>query len=317
MKYDLYPLIIGKLQDIYNIKSEDYLYKYLKSRTAIILNKKKITHMEMLIQALEDLNVEVSQGSLTEVSKVIYKEEVYTLSELDSEVMDNFKFRADLYGSIETKGIIDETFRKGAAKSIKFKGSKIHKKYVMFNRLSHLNQYFSVNPSYSPGIEGFFKSESHNDMKRIIEETLQAEIRSFKHGEFSNTSMITERQLEDYLVRNLDLIEDNLELIGRQVPVEGGIIDILAKDSKGSFCIIELKIAQDKHLPWQAIHYTKEIKERYEGNVRMITVSPEYSNHLYKALDSIGNVEILDYNIKVLSGKIKELYIKKAKSTEK
>lgn len=309
MKYDLYPILIENLQHIYKVENENKLYKYLKIRTAIILNKKNVSHLEMLKQMIHDLNLETFEDSLKE--KIIYQNEDYTLQELSGEVMDNFEFRANLYGNTEVKSIVDEVFKKGSHRSTKFKNTKFYKKYLNFNRLSYLNDLYSVKVESSIGINDFKVSEFHNNMKRTVEEVLEAEINSFEHGELLNVSTIKESQLEDYLIKNLDLIEKGLIFIGRQVKVEGGIIDILAKDVNDNICIVELKVAQDKSLVWQAIHYPKEIEKRYRSKIRMITVSPSYSKSIYETLKSLKNVEIFSYQIKVNSGKIVELKMKK------
>lgn len=309
MKYDLYPILIENLQHIYKVENENKLYKYLKIRTAIILNKKNVSHLEMLKQMIDDLNLETFEDSLKE--KIVYQNEDYTLQELSGEVMDNFEFRANLYGNTEVKSITNEVFRKGSYKSTKFKNTKLYKEYLKFNRLSYLNDLYSAKVTSSMGIDNFKVSESHNNMKRTVEEVLEAEINSFEHGELLNVSTIKESQLEDYLIKNLDLIEKGLIFIGRQVKVEGGIIDILAKDANDNICIVELKVAHDKSLVWQAIHYQKEMGKRYRSKIRMITVSPSYSKSIYETLKSLKNVEILSYQIKVNSGKIVELKMKK------
>lgn len=50
-----------------------------------------------------------------------------------------------------------------------------------------------------------------------------------------------ERFIEDILVGNLDLLENGLNLIGRQVDVGCGVIDVLAVDIAGRPVVIELK----------------------------------------------------------------------------
>ena len=65
----------------------------------------------------------------------------------------------------------------------------------------------------------------------------------------------SECELEDYLVDHLDLIDPNLHFIGRQVPIHGGRLDILAIEP-GGFVIIELKIATlDDAAFGQALRY--------------------------------------------------------------
>ena len=51
----------------------------------------------------------------------------------------------------------------------------------------------------------------------------------------------TEQQLEDLLVSSPDLLMDNLTLVGRQLPTEGGPLDLLGVDADGRLVVFELK----------------------------------------------------------------------------
>ena len=51
----------------------------------------------------------------------------------------------------------------------------------------------------------------------------------------------TEQQLEDLLVNSPDLLMDNLTLVGRQLPTEGGPLDLLGVDADGRLVLFELK----------------------------------------------------------------------------
>ena len=51
----------------------------------------------------------------------------------------------------------------------------------------------------------------------------------------------TEQQLEDLLVNSPDLLMDNLTLVGRQLPTEGGPLDLLGVDADGRLVVFELK----------------------------------------------------------------------------
>jgi hypothetical protein len=60
------------------------------------------------------------------------------------------------------------------------------------------------------------------------------------------------------------------------------------------------------------MHYPEEIKKQWRNrNVRMITIAPDYSEHMLKALRNIDNVEIMEYDIMVSMDKITELNIHK------
>ena len=51
----------------------------------------------------------------------------------------------------------------------------------------------------------------------------------------------TEQILEDLLVESPELLMDELSLIGRQIPTEGGPLDLLGVDEDGGLVVFELK----------------------------------------------------------------------------
>lgn len=51
----------------------------------------------------------------------------------------------------------------------------------------------------------------------------------------------TEQRLEELLVASPELLLDGLSLIGRQLPIEGGILDLLGIDPDGRLVLLELK----------------------------------------------------------------------------
>ena len=72
----------------------------------------------------------------------------------------------------------------------------------------------------------------------------------------------SEKNLEDYLESRLWLTGQDLLVIGRQVKISGGKIDLLTIDSTGLLHIVELKL--DKASPsviGQILHYWHSIKE--------------------------------------------------------
>lgn len=64
--------------------------------------------------------------------------------------------------------------------------------------------------------------------------------------ELAETSISLERDIEDHLVNNLDVLESGLKFIGRQVTTDVGRIDILAEDRTGCRVIIEIKVGDAK-----------------------------------------------------------------------
>lgn len=79
--------------------------------------------------------------------------------------------------------------------------------------------------------EEFEKYNEYGDLIEDYEQQLAAEY--VMNG--------NERDLEHYLVDHIEVIEEGMTFLKRQKSVGGGIIDILAKDSRGNTCVIELK----------------------------------------------------------------------------
>lgn len=99
----------------------------------------------------------------------------------------------------------------------------------------------------------------------------------------------TESLLEDFLCDFIDLIEYGMTFVERQHKVEYGVIDILAEDKNGVKCVIELKIVDDdKGITWQSAYYPT----CFDEEVRMITIAPNYSSKIYRALQNVKNVEM-------------------------
>lgn len=57
----------------------------------------------------------------------------------------------------------------------------------------------------------------------------------------NQSSLGLERNLEDWIESNPDLLQKGLTIIGRQIYVEGGPLDLLALDPQGQWIVIELK----------------------------------------------------------------------------
>lgn len=313
MKYDLYPIIIEGLKEIYsfdNSFSTLELYRYLNIRCSIIKSNKKISDVELIDFILSELNVTSFGMGINDAKfeHVIYKGEVYLNYEWASEFLENMRFRVSLEGSLCYKEIQDELFIKGYRKARKYKDLKAYNKYIKYFRLIELNELYSASPISATGLDGFGTSVNHNPFKRTEEEVLNSEIESSRLLDSNTTTYITEEDLEDYFYSNIEVIEDGLKVVDRQVEIDGGVIDILAIDSKNNICIIELKINQDKSIIWQSIHYPSEIKKKYkERTVRMLTIVPKYSSYIFKALQEVGNIETYTYNINVSKGAITNL----------
>jgi len=116
--------------------------------------------------------------------------------------------------------------------------------------------------------------------------------------ELIQTSISLERDIEDHLVHNLDSMESGLVLVGRQVNIDVGRIDILAEDSEGTRVVIEIKVGEAKdsaigqmarYLGW----YTRTESEPPRG----IIVAGEFSDAVKYAASAITNLKLVTYQV--------------------
>ena len=312
MKYDLATILTDELFKLYSLKDEfgcmNTLYKYLYIRCGLAIDNKKVTNRDLIEFVFEELNIETFKKESPGAPYVVYDDEEYEIFRVGEDFIENLEFRADLEGDMDLKSLIKFVYDKGYSKSIKYRKLNYYKIYIKYNRLMTLNEKLGITPLSSPGIEGFKKSANHNPFRRSLEETLKAHIDAERFMGSRTTTHITEEQLEDYLIKNIDLIEEGMKYMGRQIEVPGGRIDILAKDKNNNICVIELKIDEDKSIVWQSIHYPKEIKKKYRADkIRMMTIAPSYSEHLLNSLKSLDSVETFRYNIVVSQQNIDKL----------
>lgn len=117
-----------------------------------------------------------------------------------------------------------------------------------------------------------------------------------------------ERDLRDYLARNLHIISPDLTLYeeegvrGVEFPVGGRYVDILARDPEG-YVVIELKVSKGyDRVVGQLLRYVNWIKQNHaeEGQrVRGIIVAKQIGEDLSLACSEIPNVELYEYELSV------------------
>jgi hypothetical protein len=76
---------------------------------------------------------------------------------------------------------------------------------------------------------------------------------------------ISEKQLEDIIRKNTDLIENGLKFIDHQKRTERGPLDVLAVDSGSAFVVAELKIKEDDNMLVQGLDYYDYLTSNVEG----------------------------------------------------
>jgi endonuclease NucS-like protein len=124
-----------------------------------------------------------------------------------------------------------------------------------------------------------------------------------------------ERDLKNYLSKNLSIIESGLGLYeeegisGLEFPVGGRFIDILALDKHNNYVVVELKVSRGyDRVIGQLLRYMAWIeKNQADANqrVRGIIVAGNISEDLILAASRLGDVELFEYNLAMTLRRIK------------
>jgi RecB family endonuclease NucS len=148
------------------------------------------------------------------------------------------------------------------------------------------------------------RSEATGEIPSVKVEEETEEIREVP----TEVSVQMERELEDFLINNLGLIEGGLKLYideqgknGRQYPTDVGTIDLLCKN-KGDFVIIELKKGRISDIVvGQISRYIGWVRENLaEGHgVRGIIIVHDFDPKLKYAVLAHDNLEMKYYEIQI------------------
>lgn len=313
---ELYNFIINSLYLMFGL-NEDRLYKYLKLKYLIL--RKGDNKLDFAKFILLELNIPLEKNNCFIFKRV--KVGIYT--EIFN-ILENWEFRTSLIPehldlgetqqTLTLDKFINETYffivTKAKNKANKIATNETNKMlYEKYYGIKYLNKFFNVilnPPKMYPEIT---YPLTHNPYERTVEEKLEALVHAIEF-QSNNINLISEKDLENYLILNMDKIEEGMEYVDRQVIIDGGIIDIIGRDRKGVFSIIELKVDEDKKIIWQCLHYPKAIKEKYKTDkVRLITLLPEYNPNLKAILQEIDGVEMKKYKLFLSNGKIIDINI--------
>lgn len=115
-----------------------------------------------------------------------------------------------------------------------------------------------------------------------------------------------ERDLKNYLVKNLATIEPGLKLYeeegitGVEYPVGGRFIDILCTDKVGRLVVVELKVSRGyDRVVGQLLRYMAWIEKNLSDGqpVRGIIVASEITSDLKLATSKVQDVKLVEYEI--------------------
>ena len=125
----------------------------------------------------------------------------------------------------------------------------------------------------------------------------------------------SEAELHMLIQKELDAIEEGLELLQHEYPFGKGILDFLCVDSGGRLVIIEVKLHEDENILFQALRYFSDIdKNRYliatvfperhvnaEESPRIILIAERFSEDIRRLSTLVvPEIELLEYSIAAL-----------------
>lgn len=120
------------------------------------------------------------------------------------------------------------------------------------------------------------------------------------------TEFAYERDLRNYLARNLNTIEPGLklyeeeEITGIEFPVGNRYIDILAVGKDDEFVVVELKVSRGyDRAVGQILRYMAWIRENLaeDRNVRGVIVARQITDDLRLAVSMLPGVRLLEYEL--------------------
>ena len=139
------------------------------------------------------------------------------------------------------------------------------------------------------------------------------DVENVDSDEFIEATISLERDLEQYIIRDLSQIEDGLKLYsekgisGQQFNTEVGRIDILAKDKNNDFVVIELKAGTANYsVIGQILGYISWIRKNLAKGkrVRGIIIADDFDKRVKYASLELTNITLKRYEV---SFKIKDV----------
>jgi len=123
----------------------------------------------------------------------------------------------------------------------------------------------------------------------------------------------SEKELHSIIAKELDALEDGLELLKHEYVSRRGILDLLCVDSGGRLVIIEVKLHEDENILFQALRYYSNIdKDRYlVANVykrinpnedpRIVLIAERFSEDI-KRLSTLvkPEIELWEYTVLIM-----------------
>jgi RecB family endonuclease NucS len=113
---------------------------------------------------------------------------------------------------------------------------------------------------------------------------------------------IAERNLEDFVVQQLDVVEIGLRLIERQKSTPAGRLDLLCRDARGNYVVVELKKTRGTdQVVGQLLRYMGWAKGEYpQAKVRGIIIVDKKDDALRYAISAVPDVEAKEFKLSIV-----------------
>lgn len=118
-------------------------------------------------------------------------------------------------------------------------------------------------------------------------------------GRSTGGPSLAERNLEDFIVHQIEEIEPGLHLVERQLSTPAGRLDILCKDADGNYVVVELKRTRGTdQVVGQVLRYMGWLKEAHNTEkVRGIVIVAKKDQALSYALMAVPNVQVKEFKL--------------------
>jgi Endonuclease NucS len=112
---------------------------------------------------------------------------------------------------------------------------------------------------------------------------------------------IAERNLEDFVVQQLDVVETGLRLIERQKSTPAGRLDLLCQDARGNYVVVELKKTRGTdQVVGQLLRYMGWAKGEYpKAKVRGIIIVGKKDDALQYAINAAPDIEAKEFTLSI------------------
>lgn len=286
---ELEELLLRESERLFGL-SRERLLPYLFRRSQIV-TMKGLVPPEVTKSEIPSFFMSVWLGELAIPVRggvFVYKGSEISVSVVTGEplrnVYDNFVHAFEMY-SASKGGVVDGAseweraredvrgwIRLSKRKSQKYRGKRVYPFLVKKRVLDLLNSAYQAEVS-SPRVIPHIRYEEI-PLKIMDEEVCEREILAFSET-VEDPELLSEDELEAYVVRNLGAIEEGLRFSHRQFQLPRGRIDVLARDKEDGYVVIELKTEKDTDIIWQKWYYTEEVKKRFgTEHVRFMAIMP-------------------------------------------